>query len=816
MLTNHIKLAWRSILKNKLFSFINVLGLSIGICSAMVIGAIVYFDFSFDTFHKDKDKIYRVTTVFESNGNQFSNRGVAVPLMRTFQEGMPGVELAAPFMSTNFFKVENKPHDLTFKNVDDAILADGAYFELFEYNWLAGDSKSALSNPAQVVLSEKKAQRYFPHTPVSDVVGKNLIYNDSVSVKVSGVVADFKQNSDFKFTEFMSLSSAKMFGEKDIVTNNQWNGTSSGDQLFFKIKDEASVALVESRLKELAIEHKNKAEWAINDERIFVLQPLTNLHFGGTYGEYPFNNSNHVASIKVLKSLGFVALFLLLLGCANFINLNSAQALTRAKEIGIRKTLGSSKKQVVRQFLFETLILTCIAAILSLALAPLLLRQFVDFLPAEIDLSILYSLKGALGILALIVLVSFLSGFYPAFVLSGFKPVSVLKGQFSKGDKGVRLRKTLTVFQFVVAQVFVIATLLVTKQLHYVMNKDMGLKTHATAYINTPWNNNSEVKKERLFNAVKDIKELSNVSWGGNPPASNNYSTTMLTYFKEDAEMHQETQLLWGDVNYINTYKIPLLSGRQMLNDSVKEYIVNEAFAKEVGFQNPADVVGTFVKLDTLKIPVVGLMRDFHQHSLRSDIGPMAITGDWADDDYSMFNSIHFDLGEKSENWTNSVKQIEQAWASVYPDEEVEVRFMDEIVEGFYRTERSTVQLLTWATGLSILISCMGLLGLVVYTTERRVKEIGVRKVLGANLAQLNMELSKEFLILIGIAFMISVPISWYLIQEWIQSFAFKTSLSWWVFLTSGIGMVLVALAVIGTRTYRTANINPVESLRTE
>lgn len=816
MVVIYIKAAWRSILKNKLFSFINVLGLSIGICSAMVIGAIVYFDFSFDTFHKDKDKIYRVTTVFESNGNQFSNRGVAVPIMRTFQEGMPGVELAAPFMSANFFKVENKLQDLTFKNIENSILADNNYFELFEYDWLAGDSRSALSNPAQVVLSENKAQRYFPHTPVSDVVGKTLIYNDSISVKVSGVVADFKQNSDFKFTEFMSLSSAKIFGAKDIVTNDQWNGTSSGDQLFFKVKDEASVTLVESRLKELVKEHKNKAEWAANDERNFILQPLTNLHFGGPYGEYPFNNSNHVASIKVLKSLGFVALFLLLLGCANFINLNSAQALTRAKEIGIRKTLGSSKKQVVRQFLLETFILTCIAAILSLVLAPLLLRQFIDFLPADINLSILYSLKGALGILVLIVLVSFLSGFYPAFVLSGFRPVSVLKGQFSKGDKGVRLRKTLTVFQFVVAQVFVIATLLVTKQLHYVMNKDMGLKTNATAYISTPWNNSTDVQKERLFNAVKNIQELSNVSWGGNPPASNNYSTSMLTYFKEDAEMHQQTQMLWGDVNYLNTYKIPLLSGRQMLNDSVKEYIVNEAFAKEVGFQNTADVVGTFVKMDTLKIPIVGLMRDFHQHSLRSDIGPMAITGDWPDDDYPMFNKIHFDLGENSENWTNSVKQIEQAWASVYPDEEVQVQFMDEIVEGFYRTERSTVQLLTWATGLSILISCMGLLGLVVYTTERRVKEIGVRKVLGANLAQLNMELSKEFLILIGIAFLISVPISWYLIQEWIQNFAYKTALSWWVFLTSGIGMVLVALAVIGTRTYRTANINPVESLRAE
>ncbi len=816
MFLNNIKIAWRSILKNKLFSLINVLGLSIGICAAMVIGAIVYYDLSFDTFHKDKDRIYRVTTKWESMGISFSNRGVPLPLMNTFQNGVAGVELAAPFRNTSFSKVENKEQDISFKNEENSILADDAYFELFEYNWLAGDKESALSEAAQVVLSQRKAERYFPHTEIGNIIGKTLIYNDSISVKVTGVVADFKQNSDLKFSEFMSMASAKMFGLEDIKTSDTWNGTNSADQLFFKVKDKASVAAIRARLDALAKEHKNKAPWAENQTRTFVMQALPNIHFGGEFSEYPFNNSDHVASIKVLKSLAFVALFLLLLGCANFINLNSAQALTRAKEIGIRKTLGSSKKQVVRQFLAETLILTFVAATVSLLMAPSLLNQFADFLPADISLSVLYSLKGFLGILVLILLVSLLSGFYPAFVLSGFRPVSVLKGQFSKGDKGVRLRKTLTVFQFVVAQVFIIGTLLVAKQLHYVMNKDMGIKTKAIAYVPTPWNDRSPVRKERLFNQIKQIEELSNVSLGGNPPASNNYTSTVLNYFKDDVEMHQQTQLLWGDVNYLKTYNIPIIAGRERLNDSIKEYVVNEAFAKDIGFQNPEDVVGEFMKVDTMNVQIVGLMRDFNQHSLKSTIGPMAITGDWGRNNYSSFNSIHFDLGENSEQWSSTIEQVEKIWESIYPEEEMNLQFMDEIVEGFYRTERSTVQLLKWATGLAILISCMGLLGLVVYTTERRVKEIGVRKVLGANLAQLNILLCKEFLFLVGIAFVISVPISWYLIQEWIQGFAYKTTLSWWVFMASGIGMVLVALLVIGARTFKTANISPVESLRNE
>ncbi|MEC7262681.1 MAG: ABC transporter permease [Bacteroidota bacterium] len=816
MFFNNLKIAWRSIFKNKLFSFINVIGLSIGLCAAMVIGAIVYYDFSFDKFHPDKERIYRIVSVFKSKDSEFSNRGVAIPLMHTFQEGVSGVEITAPFMNANFYKVQNREADLDFKNGENSILADDAYFELFQYEWLAGDKASALSGPAQVVLSQKKAETYFPHTQMANVVGRTLVYNDSIPVKVTGVVADFKENTDLKFTEFMSLASAKMFGEQDIATDDGWNSTSSGDQLFIKVKDLASIPAIQSRLDALAVEHKNNEPWAVDDERLFQLQSLANIHFGGEYGDYPFNNSDHVASMSVLKSLAFVALFLLLLGCANFINLNSAQALTRAKEIGIRKTLGSSKKQVVRQFLGETFILTFMAALLSLLLAPMLLRQFIDFLPASVDLSVLYSFKGIFGILLLIGLVSILSGFYPAFVLSRFKPVAVLKGQFAKGDKGVRLRKTLTVFQFVVAQVFVIATILVAKQLYFVMNKDMGLKTDAVAYVYLPWNDNSEVKKERLFNMIKDVNGLSNISWANNPPASNSVSSTMLAYYKDGAEMHQETEMLWGDLNYLKTYNIPLLSGRERLNDSIKEYVVNEALAKALGFQNPSDVVGAMLKLDTMNIPVVGLMKDFNQRSLRSNIRPLALTGNWRNQGYSNFRSIHFDLGSDSEQWQESIKEVENAWASVYPDEEVEVRFMSELVQGFYRKERSTVQLLKWATGLAILISCMGLLGLVVYTTERRVKEIGVRKVLGANLAQLNFLLCKEFLLLVGVAFVISVPISWYLIQEWIQSFAYKTSLSWWVFFASGIGMVLVALVVIGARTYRTANINPVESLRTE
>ncbi|MCB0474986.1 MAG: ABC transporter permease [Flavobacteriaceae bacterium] len=816
MIKNYLKTSWRNIVKNKLFSAINVVGLSIGLCASMVIGAIVYYDFSFDTFHKDKDHIYRVVTVFQSKEGESSNRGVPIPLMRTFQEGISGVELAAPFMNTYFYKIENREDNLKFKNEENAIFADNNYFKLFQYQWLGGNSDVALSKPAQVVLEEKQAQKYFPGKKSNDIIGQTLIYNDSVPVEVVGVVAGFKEKSDLKFTQFVSLSSAGMFGRNDIATDDGWGNTNSADQLFFKTRDKESIQHIQTRLYALAEEHEDTSPWGMDNKRSFVLQPLSDLHFGELFGNYPFDNSDHQGNLKVLKGLGLVALFLLLLGCVNFINLNSAQALTRAREIGIRKTLGSSKKQVVRQFLTETFILTSIAAVVSFILAPLLLRQFTNFLPADVDLSVLYTWKGAMGVLMMIILISLLSGFYPAFVLSGFRPVSVLKGQFISGNKGVRLRKSLTVIQFVVAQVFIIATLLIAKQLHYVMNKDMGIKTNAVAYIYTPWDNNTASQKASFFTKTATINGLSNISLGGNPPASNSMTSTMLTYFKGENEMHLATELLRGDLTYLKTYGIPLLAGRDRLNDSIEEYVVNEKFARALGFEDPTQIVGTFVKRDTLKIPIVGVMQDFNQRSLRSAIKPMALRGTSGRSKWNSFGTIHFDLTKNTNLWPQIIDQIKVAWSTVYPEEDFKINFMDDMVQGFYTQERSTVQLLKWATGLAIVISCLGLLGLVVYTTERKVKEIGIRKVLGSNFVQLNVLLSREFLMLLGIAFIIASPVSWYLVHQWMQEYAYKTAMSWWVFLLSGLGMVLVSLLVIGVRIYKSAHTNPVEALRNE
>ncbi len=817
MFKNHLKIAWRSLLKNKVFSVINIIGLCIGLCAAMIIGAIVYYDLSFDTFHNDKNRIYRVSSVITFGEDRFTNRGAALPLMQVLRDNAPEVELVVPTLNAYIQMVENHRTNAKFKNPTDVIFTDDTYFQLLKYPWLAGDQKTALSRPGQIVLTKEMAKKYFPNAQMQQILGQNLVYNDSIPLTVSGIVSRFTEKSDFTFKEFISLSSAQLFGKENVAYSSNWNDTSSDNQIFVKLKERGNKASLQSRLNALAAEHKNKADWATNFERSFKLQPLADFRFGAQLDVPPPGSVPYRSDVKVLMALGFVALFLLLLGCANFINLNSAQALTRAKDIGIRKTLGSSKKQVIQQFYYETLILTTIAALLSLLIAPLLLNQFQDQLPVGITMGVLYKWQGLLGIVALIFMVSLISGLYPAWVLSGFNPVSVLKGQMVKGTKGTRLRKGLTVFQFVVAQVFIIATLVVGKQLYFIMHKDMGFKTENIAYVHIPRPNNTpQVKKERLFGALKDIEGLSNISYGRATPASTNYWTTMLGHFDEQKEMFQDTQMLIGDLNYTKTYDIPLIAGRERLNDSIKEFVANEALVKALGYENPTDIIGTNLKYDTVNIQVVGVIANFNQHSLHSTIKPMVLTGDWSSNRYSNFTSVHFDLGDDSHQWSTSIKAIEKAWASIYPEEELEIHYMDNTIKGFYQKERRTVKLLQWATALAIIISCLGLLGLVIHGTERKTKEISIRKVLGASLAQLNMLLCKEFVLLVGIAFVIAVPLTWYGLNDWLQNFAFKTHLSWWVFISGGLGMLIIALMVVSIRTLSAARANPIKSLRTE
>jgi ABC-type antimicrobial peptide transport system permease subunit len=376
------------------------------------------------------------------------------------------------------------------------------------------------------------------------------------------------------------------------------------------------------------------------------------------------------------------------------------------------------------------------------------------------------------------------------------------------------LRRFLTVFQFSIAQVFIISTILVAKQIHFMMNKDMGFKTEAIASVYTPWYNNTYDKEIRFEQELKKIPELSKIARGGDTPASNNMSSTLVTFVQEDGnEIQSPLQLLRGGKDYIDLYDIQLLAGRIPLNDTIQEYVVNETFMNKIGFKDPQNAIGKQIKRGEELFPIVGVVKDFNQRSLKEPIEPLALVGDW---EQSSFGVLHFAFANGNNSMSETISKIEKAYNQIYPDTDFEVNFMDETVEEFYNQERSLSKLLSWAMGLSILISCLGLLGLVIYTTERRTKEIGIRKVLGASLNQLNVLLCKEFLILVAVAFIIAAPLAYYGLNNWLKDFAFKTNLSWWIFALSGFGMVLIALIIMSARTISTAMKNPVNSLRTE
>lgn len=798
-----------------MFSLINIIGLSIGLSASFVIGVMIYYDLTFDKFHPDGDRIYRVTTEFTSPEGNFFNHAASIPLGEALNERATGIETISTFFVSYMDKVENRETSKFFNNIEDMIFVDANYFELFEYEWLAGDKNDLLSNPNEIILTKERAAKYFPSLNPQEAIGKILVYNDSIPVKVTGVVADIEQRTDFYFKEFISVKTANNTDQKDHIFNEEWNNTNSFSQLFLKVAENGNVASIQEQLAALAKEHQDKELAEMGQGRIFHLQPLNDLHFNQDYGI--FDGTDYQASKTLLFGLAFIALFLLLLACVNFINLNTAQATQRAKEIGIRKTLGSSKKQLVLQFLGETFLLTLAATILSVLLSYWLLQAFADFMPQGVNFDLFGSPILLLSIILLLFVVTLLSGFYPAIFLSHFKPISVLKNQVFLGENKTGLRRYLTVFQFVVAQIFIIATLVVGKQLHFVMNKDMGFKTEAITNVWMPYQNSAIEKRLAFAEEVKSLPQVSQVSLGWIPPASNSNRSIMATYIDNGKETHTSLHLLTADLDYLDLYGIQLLAGRDRLNDTIKEYVINETYLKTLGFVNPADAIGKMIKVGDEQIPIVGVMKDFNQRSLKSMIKPMALEGDWYRSEGSQFNTAHIALhNENSALWPETAKEIEKTYKTFYPQADFELIFFDEAIKRFYEQERRTSMLLKWAMGLAVAISCLGLLGLVIYTTERRTKEIGIRKVLGATLAQLNMLLCKEFLILVGIAFVIAAPIAWWGMNNWLQDFAYKTEMSWWVFVLSGIAMLLIALVVVSIRTISAANSNPVKSLRTE
>jgi putative ABC transport system permease protein len=796
----------RALWKQKVFTLINILGLSIGISTALVIYLIVQYDEGFDRFEPDRDRIYRVITRFDEGANS----GVAVPAYPAMQQ-MTGLDKVVPWFGFNewsaFVSIPSKGNQAprVFKKQGDKIvLTTGDYFDLFPHQWLAGQAGSSLKEPYQVVLAQSKADLYFPGVPYTDVVGRVLNIDDTLPVVVSGVVKDLTHSSDFERSFFLSVATITAHkGMKQNYQWDQWGNTNGNWMVLVKLSRGSDTASINKQLQALFLLHNgNQDNWKR------VLQPLSAIHFDEATGG--------AASRSTLVSLSLLALFILLLGAINFVNLSTAQAMKRAKEVGMRKILGSSRWALILQFLKETYLITTLSTLFSLVLVPFILSLFKDFLPEGLGFHNMWQPQLFVFIPLLILVVGALAGFYPALVQTGFDPLSVTKNQpvsLTGSTRGTYLRKGLTVFQFITAQVFIIGVLVVNAQIRFSVNKEMGFKKDAIINFYVPINfQNPDHKGYVLRDRIRTIPGVESASFANQSPAFSGWMKTEVKYTDGKKEMTIDPDSRSGDQYYIPLYHIDIMAGRDLTPaDSATELLINETMARQMGFNQPAEAVGKFLDYSGGLKPIVGVMKDFNLASTRMTIHPLIFS-----QDRKYGYVMHVALNPNMDTWKSTLASIEKQVKEIYPQQDFDYTFLDNTIKNFYDREMKLSKLLTWSATIAILISCLGLLGLVIFTANQKTKEIGIRKVLGATVYQIVSLLSKDFMVLLGLAFVIAVPIGWYFMHKYLQDYAYHISLSWWLFALSGLLMMVIALAILIVRARAAAMANPVKSLRTE
>jgi predicted permease len=796
MLRNYIRIALRNLWKNRFMSAVNILGLSVGISAALAIWMIVHYDLSFDLFHRHRDRMYRIVADLDFHGMTIKSCGMPVPMQEAFRRQTTSVEKSAFIYG---YGPNVKVDDRRFGVQKHITFAEPDYFDLIAYKWLYG-SPAVLNAPSQVVLTEERAELYFPGMPLAEVIGKEVRYDDSVRATVSGIVESLKGRTDFTFQEFVSMPTlASDKGMKDMRGWGDWNNFNSAISVFVLLKPGVVPGKVDDELMALAKEHQDK-----DSESKYFLQPLGELHFQSDYGAFDQRQAN----LPVLYKLGALVVFLLLLAGINFVNMQTAQAGERAREIGIRKSLGSSKGRLIAQFLGESFVLTTLAAIVSLLMLPGILSAFRSFIPDGVTMAMLGEWQVLMFIPALVLIVTLAAGTYPAFVLSRFDAVTVLKNQVHGIKSKARLRQVLTVAQFSIALALIMATVVVGEQTKYAYRKDLGFDKDARFFLRAPGYQNLTGALKPVLEAIPEVEGL---CFGYSAPSSTSTSSTNMSLGTGEMAGNMMVEVKYIDENYIPFYNIKLVAGRNLLPaDTSREMIINESYARAAGFARPEDAVGQLMTFRDVKKPVVGVAADFHTKGMQAKIPPLALTTDR----YAKV-ALHVSL-QKNADMQKTMAKIKAAWASVFPDDEFKPVFIDETVARFYEGEKRLGELLSWATGVAIFISCLGLLGLAIYATRQRTKEIGIRKVLGASVASIVALFSKDVAKLVCIAAVIASGIAGYAMHKWLENFAYHIGIPWWVFPMAAVTALLLALLTVATQALKAATVNPVRSLKSE
>ena len=815
MLLNYFKIARRHLWRNRLFTVLNVLGLSIGLSACWIIYRIVSFEFSFDAQNPNRDRIVRVVSQFEFDGKAQGNPGSPRPMPDALRRQFGGIDRIIPVQLqwTQYAQIPQKTgKPLRFDNDERVFATDTNYFRMVPYQWLAGDPVHALSQPNQVVLTQSRATKYFPGLSPEQLLNRTMAYWDTLNVQVVGVVADLPYPSDFSGKEFLSISTLKPMTN----VNDEWGSTNSDTQLYLMLNAQTNRQQLLAKINALSKKRSEQAMKKWGDfKRWHLLQPLADLHFG-----VDFRDQTRRANKNVLLGLIGLAGFILALAVSNYINLASAQVPQRAREIGIRKTLGSRRRSLIFQFLGETASITLLAFGLAYALSQFFFARFDDLIPAGIDNYANWSVM-LLFLAILLVSVTLLAGLYPGWLIARFQPVAVLRGQtgytVTDGRGWLTLRKSLIVFQFFIAQLFIVGSVILGQQLQYSLQADMGFVRDAVLTATVPWKSAEYKNVDKRFTLKQDLLKLPGVAAVslGNQPASDSYSSNTHELVGKKRKIELNMYRKYVDTDYVPLYKLPLVAGRNIQSsDTVREYVINETAARVLGFNRPSEAVGSFLKEVGVNrvVPIVGVVRDFHTRSFREKIQPIALMTD-----RESLNGFNIKLASgQPADWQKTIADISRLWKQFYPDAPFDYKFYDQTLEEFYKEERQSSRIVNLATTVAILISCLGLFGLATLTAHQRTKEIGIRKVLGASVAGVVALLSKDFLTLVVMAVVLASPLAWWAVNRYLENFAYRIELSGWVFAGAGLLAVTIALLTVSYQSIKAALVNPVKSLRSQ
>lgn len=802
MIRNYIKTAYRSLLKNKGFTILNILGLSVGLATCLLIVFYVVDELNYDRFNTKADRIYRIGIDAKLNGNAGIYATSEKPWKETLESRFPQVEKLARLVNKDglfitpskfYFKKDNS--DVLEKNV---AFTESSLFDVFTLPMIYGTPAHSLDEPNEAVITESTALKYFGKT---NVVGQTLTFDDTHPLKITGVMKDIPQQSHFHYDFLISYATtaeSKMSG---------WGY--AGLHQYVLLKPGADVKQLEKTLTGYDIANSfNPKTWTTGDNHLrVILTPLLNIHLKDSEAQYPLEKEGNIQYVYIFS---LVAIFILLIACVNFMNLSTARSANRAKEVGVRKVLGSARKYLVAQFLTESVLITLISAIIALFMAWALLPTFNQM--ADKHLAITPQTFAWLipSLVVIILVVGFLAGSYPAFYLSSFQPIQVLKGKIAAGFKAGFLRSFLVVFQFAISIFLIIGTLVIYNQMNYIRSKDLGFSRDQVLVIKNTntLGNRAKVLKDEL----KQLPEVQNATMSSyQPTGDEDLKTGLFPHQKIDIKEDILTEFWSVDEDYINTMGLKLIDGRNFAKDMPSDtagMIVNEAFVRKLGEKDPLNKNIYRYSYGLQQYHIIGVVKDFNFASLKDNIGPLAMI--YQPDNGAISVKMH------SANLTGLMAKIEDQWKSLSPNQPFTYSFMDQDFDATYRVEQRFGSMFVSFSTLAIIIACLGLFGLAAYAAEQRNKEIGIRKVLGANVSAIVGMLSMDFIKLVAISILIASPLAWYAMSKWLEGFAYRVQLHWYLLAIGGATAVLIAFITISFQSIKAALANPVNSLRSE